>query len=876
MVSKEELRKRFSREHGKYYDCELFEREGFQRFECRECGKAYWAARERANCGDSSHEPYSFFKQTPSDVKYVDFLLELNDFWAKHDHEVLQRYPILSRWREDLFFVIADVVDFQRIENGKTVFEYPANPCVVPQPCLRFVDIANVGVTGRHLTGFVMYGQKAFDYPKEGYWRDETIAYNYELLTKMLRLKKTDVTYAEDVWSMPDYSAFGPCIESFSKGSELVNNVFMQYYLDGDRMLELPLKVVDVGWGFERLLWYARGDATIYEASFPDEVNFLKQETGLRVEKKVFDDYIRLSSSLDVENVRSFNEEKKKIAKALGLSIQQLNKTIAPMQAVYAIADHSRSLLFALTDGALPSNTGGGYNLRVLARRIFSFVDEFELSIDLLKLFEMHARDFKKIWPEYSENLNEIHEIIDVEEKKYFTSLENARRKASEVLAKGVLSDEAMALLYESHGVTPELVEKVAGEQGRTVEIPTNFYHKLTEKHLMEAPPAVKTPIVSGLTETKKTYYEKPDLFELKARVIAVMEKTVVTDETIFYPEGGGQCADHGFLEGERVYDVQENAGVIHHFVENAKKFKPGQTVLLKVDKNRRDAITRHHSSTHLLIAALRAILGKHVWQCGSKKDEDEAHLDVTHYARLTREQLTQTEALANETIWRSLPITVKEMPRGEAERKYSFRLYQGGGAIGPTLRVVEIKDFDVEACGGLHRKNTSEIGFIKITRQELVQDGVLRVYYKAGPQALKHVQEDETLLQEAALALNTTKKDLPKSLTRIFEEWKQRGKEVEHLQEQLSNAIADKFVEEARAQKTNLIKIFLPAPPRVLEKIVLRIASEKNLAAIAENPDGTIVAAAHPESSEDAAKLVREAGAKGGGKKDFARGKKV
>jgi len=293
LVSKEELRKRFAREHEEYYDCELFEREGFQRFECKECGKSYWAVRERANCGDSVHEPYSFFKQTPSNVKYVDFLLELNDFWSKHDHEVLQRYPVLSRWRDDLFFVIADVVDFQRVENGKTVFEYPANPCVVPQPCLRFVDVANVGVTGRHLTGFVMYGQKAFGHPKTGYWRDETINYNYELLTKVLKIKKNDLSYCEDVWAMPDYSAFGPCIETFSKGSELVNNVFMQFFLDDGKTLELPTRVVDVGWGFERLLWYARGDPTIYDASFPDEVDFLKRETGLQVEKKVFDDYIR-------------------------------------------------------------------------------------------------------------------------------------------------------------------------------------------------------------------------------------------------------------------------------------------------------------------------------------------------------------------------------------------------------------------------------------------------------------------------------------------------------------------------------------------------------------------------------------------------------
>ena len=149
-------------------------------------------------------------------------------------HEEIERYPVVSRWRQDLYFTIASIQDFQRIENGKMSFEYNANPLIVPQICMRFTDTANVGLTGRHFTSFMMAGQHAFNYPKEGYWRDKTIELNYKVLTELVGVKKKELSYIEDVWAMGDFSEFGPCLESFSNGVEIVNSVFTQFeYVDG-------------------------------------------------------------------------------------------------------------------------------------------------------------------------------------------------------------------------------------------------------------------------------------------------------------------------------------------------------------------------------------------------------------------------------------------------------------------------------------------------------------------------------------------------------------------------------------------------------------------------------------------------------------------
>jgi len=285
----------------------------------------------------------------------------------------VKRYPVVSRWRQDLYFTIAGIQDFQRIENGFMGFEYSSNPLVVPQMCLRFNDIENVGVTGSHFTSFMMANQTSFNYPKEGYWRDRTIELNFGFLTKVLGIPKDKVTYHEDVWAMGDFSEFGPSLESFSQGVELSNSVFTQFELVGNKVHELKGRVVDAGWGFERLLWYYTGHSNAYEAAFSETLAKVKKGLDFEFESALYRKFAAYGGELNRDEVRNVSEVERRVLKATDISQRDYEKKIRPMQAVYATVDHARTLLFAITDGSLPSNVGGGYNLRVILRRALSF-----------------------------------------------------------------------------------------------------------------------------------------------------------------------------------------------------------------------------------------------------------------------------------------------------------------------------------------------------------------------------------------------------------------------------------------------------------------------------------------------------------------------
>ena len=887
MFSKEFLKKKFADEYAKHYEVELFRKEGFKRYVCGGCGKGYWSLVERQNCGDSIHAPYTFIKEQPSRESYVGFWRKYEDFWKKRGHAIVPRYPVLSRWRDDLYFTIASIVDFQRLEHGRTVFEYPANPLVVPQMCLRFNDIANVGVTGRHLSCFMMAGQHSFDCArpeKGGYWKDLCIQHNFDFLTQVMAIPKEEITYGEDVWSIPDFSSFGPCIESFSRGSELVNSVFTEFRRgENDLIQPLDMQVIDVGWGFERLLWYYNGSPSAYDAVFPKEIDFMKKRASFEPPEELTRKYSRLASGLDVESTVNMRQEKEKIARTLEISLETLEKTIAPMQAIYAIADHSRALLFALTDGALPSNAAGGYNLRVLLRRSLGFIDEYSFDFELIDLMRLQAGELAGLFPELSENLEGIGDILKHEKRKFADSLVKGRRVASQTIASGKpVTTKEMQVLYESHGVTPELLEKAAKAEGKMVEIPNEFYRLLTDKHasrVKEAKPYAKA--FEGVAATKRVYYEKPLATELQARVLAVRGNRIALESTLFYPEGGGQATDKGHIAGREVVFVDAVDDVIIHELSDAHGIEEGTIVKLVVDKDRRLALMRHHSATHLVIQSAQRVLGKHVWQFGSRKEADEAHVDITHYKKITREEREAIEALANQKVLEAVSINSKWMDRGEAERKYGFRLYQGGGAIGHTLRIIEVEGFDTQACGGLHVGNTSLIGAIKIIGVEGIQDGMVRLRYVAGGEAVKWMQKQHAILEEASAVFGVPPSELVSAEQKLLDDWKQRGKELEKEREELSRREGVTYAEEAK-KKPEIVsgaKPFesfgLSYPSALLEKTAL-IAAKNNPSTsfVLSNTEGNLVVASGTMSPFDASTLIKDYGV-GGGTSHFARGKR-
>ncbi|MFH1056561.1 MAG: alanine--tRNA ligase-related protein, partial [Candidatus Micrarchaeota archaeon] len=523
---------------------------------------------------------------------------------------------------------------------------------------------------------------------------------------------------------------------------------------------------------------------------------------------------------------------------------------------------------WALADGAIPSNTGGGYNLRLLLRRSFAFNSDYELGLDLLDLMELHAKDLKPLWPEFLERLPELQEVIDLEKQKYADSLKSASNKVREIIMKKeTLSSEKMMLLYESHGITPELVERISQQQGLSLSAPTDFYKKLAEKHVLEKKNE-KTKEFEA-KPTKLVYYEQPFAYTLKAKVVASKDDKLVLDETIFYPEGGGQCGDHGWVDGLFVKDTQKQDGIVVHYLEKPHSFTKGKTVSLKLDEKRREDIRKHHSATHVVLQAARRVLGKHVWQAGSRKDEDEGHVDITHYKKITDEEKGEIERLSNEAVRRGLKIKCSFQPRKKVEQKYGFIIYQGGGPPSDMVRLVEIEDWDVQACGGTHCENTKDIGFIKITGIDQVQDGVLRLRYKAGDRALAYVDEQEKFLKEAAGVLSVHLEELPQTVERFFEEWKNQKKELDELWEKNAEHYAREFASKTKTEQE------LNAPQRLLEKIVLKTTELNPKASVVLwNKEGFIAASAGKDSPEDAVALLRSKNAKGGGAKDFARGK--
>jgi alanyl-tRNA synthetase len=766
MLTKDGLKKGFAKDWKKHYQIELFRQKGFVRKGCKRCGVHFWTLDpDRNTCGSPPCDNYGFIGKPITKVKwdYVTAWREFEKFFKRHDHASIPRYPVIDRWRPDLFFTIASIQDFQRIDNSSVVMEYPADPLVVPQVCLRFNDIENVGVTGRHHTSFIMPGQHSFG----RYWKDRTIELNFKFINRVMGVPEREITYTEDCWSMPDFSQFGPSLETFSRGLEIVNSVFSQFTATSKNAYkELPRKVVDVGWGHERLVWFTNGTTTGYDAVFEPIIKWMLRRTGLK-ENQVFKDYSVLAGSLTVDEVRDMAKMRAKVAKDLGVSVRELNDVVEPMQALYAIADHAKTLLFAITDGGIPSNVGGGYNLRVLLRRSLSFIEDHKFDFGLEDIAELHAKQLKPMFPELREGLNPLSKVLAVESRRYRTTSEKAAGIVERELKKGI-NEKDMIRLYTSNGITPEDVLHIAKKSGIEVKMPEDFYTKITEVHMATEKGAEKTNLsqridATGLPTTRKLFYEEPYQKEFSAQVVKVIGEWIVLDQTLFYPEGGGQPADKGTLNVDgrmiEVKDVQKVGDTILHKVHGSG-LKANQKVFGKIDWQHRYALMKMHTATHVLAGVARKVLGGHIWQAGAQKGRKSSRLDLTHYERFTQEELDKIEKEANSVIKSGLKVTAQFHPRKEAEGKYGFVLYQGGASPGKDVRVVSVKGLDVEACGGTHLANTKEIGSFKIIKAERIQDGINRIEYTTADSAKAFVGEEKKIFQDAVGKLSAISKN--------------------------------------------------------------------------------------------------------------------
>ncbi|GGN99544.1 alanine--tRNA ligase [Haloarcula pellucida] len=895
------------------YQLDYFDEAGFHRQECLECGDMFWSRADRDTCGEPPCAEYGFIDNPGFDEEFS--LSEMREaflsFFEARDHTRIDPYPVAAnRWRDDVLLTQASIYDFQPLVTSGTT-PPPANPLCISQPCIRMQDIDNVGKTGRHTMAFEMMAHHAFNakediedpeeyaYQGEVYWKEETVAYCVELFEE-LGADVDELTLIEDPWVGGGNA--GPAFEVIYEGAELATLVFMsleqdpdgEYEMkDGNRYSEMDTYVVDTGYGLERWTWVSQGTPTVYEAVYPDMIQFLKDNAGVELseeEEAIVHNAAKLAGRMDIDEAEDIEAERDTIAEAVGVSVEELRDLMGPLEDIYAIADHCRTLAYMLGDGIVPSNVGTGYLARMVLRRTKRLVDSVGVDAPLDELVDMQAERLNY------ENRDTVRDIVRTEVEKYRETLDRGGRRvrqlAEEYAETGEpIPTEELVELYDSHGIQPDMVEEIAAERGVDVDVPDDFYSVVASRHGGgdDTATAEGVPYADRLAElpnTDRLYYEDQQRTEFEAVVLEVFDRDdgrfdVVLDQTMFYPEGGGQPPDHGTLATDdvtaEVEDVQRYDDVILHTADEDPG--KGEFVRGQVDATRRKRLMQHHTATHIVVHSARQVLGEHVRQAGAQKGVDSSRIDVRHYESVTREQVKEIERYANDLVQDNVPVTQQWPDRNEAEEKHGFDLYQGGIPAGEQIRLIQVAD-DIQACGGTHVARTGDIGAIKLLGTERIQDGVIRLTFAAGDAAIEATQRTEDALYAAADVLDVAPEEVPDTAARFFDEWKARGKEIEDLKEQLAEARASggADTEEVDVDGTTAVVQRIDADMDELRAQANALVEKGQIAVLGSGRDGAQFVVAVPDGVDvDAGEVVGElagrVGGGGGGPADFAQG---
>ncbi len=784
---KKEFKRTASENHDKYYATNVLKKSGFKRKHC-DCGIYYWTSTDSKTCGDSACSGgFRFFENNPCSEKlsYIDVWKKFSIMFSTLGYTPIKRYPLVARWRDDMDFTIASIAAFQPyVVSGEV--EAPANPLVIPQFCLRFGDIDNVGITGAHMTCFNMIGQHMFVSPDK--WNQEKVFSDIKKwLNDGLGLLDSEIIFHEDAWA--GGGNFGPCMEFFSRGVEIGNQVYMMYEQTPSGQEELKLKVLDMGMGMERNAWFSQGVPTIYDATFPAVMKKLRERTNISVDEKIIKKYVPYAGYLNIDEVDDIQKAWQRVSDKVGIDVLKLKEIVLPNAALYSIAEHARGLLIAFSDGALASNVGGGYNLRVLARRAFSFIDQYKWDIDLADVCAWHAEELKEIFPELQENLQEVRDIINVEKRKYESTKDRANALVLQMIKKGDITEDVLIELYDSNGITPDIIKSEAKKSGIEVVVPDDFYIKVSARHEKKAQVHQtkldeKILIPEGTPDTVALYYDDYSKIEFQGHVLYVNGDAVVLDKTVFYPTSGGQLHDIGTLNHVEVYNVIKQGPYIIHFVKDSSSFKKGDSVTGKIDFVRRKQLAQHHTSTHIVNAAAKKVLGNHVYQAGAKKTKEKAHLDITHFESLTEQQVNDIEEEANWVIQQDLVVNSNFLLRAEAEKKYGMKIYQGGAVPGKKLRIIDVDGVDVEACGGTHLRRTGEAVSIKILKTSKISDSIIRIEFVAGDASSAVENAKDDVLNAVSEMLGIDKLKIPARSQEIFEKWKKAKSAIKKQKE--------------------------------------------------------------------------------------------
>jgi alanyl-tRNA synthetase len=891
---------------------DFFEREGFYRLRCESCGKPFWSLdRARRRCGDNPCVQYDFIGN-PVTSKRFD-LRGMREhflkFFEANGHTRVEPFPVIARWRTDIYLTTASIADFQPHVTSGAVLP-PANPLTISQPCVRLTDLDSVGRSGRHLTAFEMMAHHAFNREgeREVYWKERTLELCDDYLVRHFGIAREAVTYKENPWFGGGNA--GPAVEVLAGGLEIATLVFMfleedeggTIPLGGATYREMPMRIVDTGYGLERFLWASTGSPNIYQALYPEVVDHLLSIADLGVDlqdphtHEVLARHSRLAGLMSVDTQAQLRELRKAVATSLEeggfkTSVQELERTMEPLEAVFAVADHTRTIPLLLGDGIVPSNVKSGYLARLLIRKTLRLLEQLKLDPGAT-LMDLCRRQLGRLRRERDlpDRSAYIERVLTLETGRYAVTVEKGRRLVRQYLAKEKVRSvplETLVDFYDSHGIPPAVVREVGQAEGVEVEVPDSFMSMVASRHAGEKAQK-KHPRKFGVPPTRLLYYEEAEPVkrrEFEAKVLWSKGHEVVLDQTLFFAESGGQPADHGVLEAQgrqwKVVDVLKEGDAVVHHVEGGEVAR-GTVVRGTIDLVRRLGHAVHHTATHITLAAAIQVLGHHVWQTGTQKAEREARIDITHFDRLTAEDVNAIERRANQIVLADLPVEAVFMPRDQAEKLYGIRIFQGGVPEGRMIRIVTIKDTDAECCGGTHLVRTGQVGAIRIKRTERIADGVERLVYCAGLAAVEEGQRLRALVEQASAVFAVAPDDLPKTAQRFFQEWKERGKDADRLRGELAHA---QLKGPAGADEVAGIRIIAARGDRPLAELLGQAKSlSKQSKAVGvflstADPRGLklIVVRTHDVEVDcrEVLKAALEAagGGTGGGRSDFAQG---
>jgi alanyl-tRNA synthetase len=431
----------------------------------------------------------------------------------------VKRYPVVARWRNDVEYTAAGIYCFQPYcVTGE--LEPPANPLIQPQFCARFNDLDNIGITGRHYSGFIMLGNQVFNYPGDyKYFKDECLEFHHRWLTETLGIEPDEITYIEDVWA--GGGNLGPSIEYFVRGLEVGNMVFMQYktFHDGSRE-ELQVKVIDVGAGLERIPWLVNGSSTSYTDVFKNALEYFTSKVEIEINDDIWSKFGPYSCQLNVDEIDHVDKIWEDISEKINMPVADVKAAIAPIKEMYIVLDHTRTLMMVIQDGSLPSNVGGGGNVRNILRRCFNILqkngwwDKLGGLDGFLEIFKKHQIDLEGVYGDFPE-YKSFKEIISEEHKRWQTTDEKQAASLQALIKKrkGQLTMADWIVCITSYGIPADKVAEISG-----TPVPGKLYYEmaLLQEQVAKKPENILYS-TAHLAETKNLYYENHHNYSFEA-----------------------------------------------------------------------------------------------------------------------------------------------------------------------------------------------------------------------------------------------------------------------------------------------------------------------------------------------------------------------